>query len=77
MSRQASRQNVLARIRLSENFRDQFAMHVGQPEITALETICQLRVVETELMQDRRVQVVDMDPILRDVETEIVRLAHR
>ena len=36
-------------------------MDVGQAEIAALEAIGQLRVVEAQQMQQRRVQVVDVD----------------
>ena len=36
-------------------------MHVRQPEIAALETIGQFRVIETEQVQNGRVQVVDVN----------------
>ena len=43
---------------------DHFAVHVGQPEVAALEPERQLRVIEAEQVQDRRVQVVDVDLVL-------------
>ena len=47
-------------------------MDVGQAEISALETIGQLGVVEAEQVQDRGVQVVHVNEVLYDVEAEIV-----
>src|SRR5437868_44780 len=53
------------------------AEHVGQPEVAALEAERQLRVVEAEQPQQRRVQVVDVDAVLGRVEAELVRRAQR
>ena len=39
-------------------------MHIGQPEVAALEAVGQLRVIEAEQVQNRRVQVVDVDRVL-------------
>ena len=39
-------------------------MHVGQPEVAALEAVGQPLVVEAEQVQDRGVQVVDVDLVL-------------
>lgn len=36
-------------------------MYVGQAELAALVLVGQLRVVDAELVQDRRVEVVHMD----------------
>ena len=36
-------------------------MHVGEPEVTTLEPVGELRVVEAEEVQDRGLQVVDVD----------------
>src|SRR5262245_36351519 len=38
--------------------------HVGQPEIAALETVGQSRVVEAHQVQDRGLEVVDAHPVL-------------
>ena len=38
-------------------------MHVGEAEVAALETVGEPFVVEAELMQQRGVQVVDVDGI--------------
>ena len=47
-------------------------MHVGQAVVAALEAGRQLRVVEAELLQDRRLQVVDVDGVLGRREAEFV-----
>lgn len=38
-------------------------MHVGQPVITARVSVCQLGMVEAQQMQDRGVEVVNVDSI--------------
>ncbi len=40
------------------------AADVGQPEVAALEAIGQLEMVEAEQVQDRGLQVVDVDSVL-------------
>ena len=50
-------------------------MHVGQAERPPLELIGELRVVEAEQMQHRRVQIVHVNPILRHIEAKFVGLA--
>lgn len=62
--------------RLCEQLVDHLAVDVGQPEIAALESEGQLRVVEAEKVHHRRVEVVDVDAVLGDVEAEFVALAH-
>ena len=57
-----------------QQLRHHLAMHVGQPEIAALETVGQLGVIEAEQVQQRGVQVVDVNAILDDVEAELVGL---
>ena len=47
-------------------------MHIRQPEIAALEPVGQLRVIEAEQVQQRGVQIVDVDRVARDVEAEVV-----
>ena len=48
------------------------AVHVGQPEVAALEAEGQLRVIEAQQVQDRRLQVVDVDAVLDGDEAELV-----
>src|SRR5207249_153952 len=48
-------------------------MHVRQAEIAAIEAIRQLRVVQSEQVQDRRLKVVDADAIVNRLVAEIVR----
>ena len=50
-------------------------MHVGEPEIAALETEGQLRVFEAEQMKDGRVKVMHVGAIFRCIEPEFVGLA--
>src|SRR5205823_6983116 len=48
---------------------------VGEPEITAVVTIGQLFVIETEQVQDRRVQVVDVNLVIHRARAELVGCA--
>ena len=50
-------------------------MHVGQAEVAALEAVRQLGVVQAQLVQDRRLQVVDVDRVLDHVVADLVGLA--
>ena len=47
-------------------------MYIGQSEITALEAVGQLRVVDAKQVQDCCVQIVDMNLLLDSPETEFV-----
>ena len=58
-----------------QNRLDDLSLHVGQPEVAALEPVGQPGVVDAEQVQDRRVQVVDVDGVLDDVVGEVVGLA--
>src|SRR6187401_3507073 len=53
------------------------SMHIRQPVLPALETIGEPLVVDAELMQDRRLQIVDVNGVLDDVEAEVVRRTER
>ena len=48
------------------------AVHVGQAVVAALELVRQLLVVDAEQVQDRRLEVVDVDGVLGDVVAEVV-----
>ena len=50
-------------------------LHAGQPHVQPLELERQPSVVDAQAVQDRRVQVVDVDRVLDDVVAEIVGLA--
>src|SRR2546421_508031 len=52
---------------------DDLAGDIGQAEVTALKAIRQFLVVEAEQVQDRRLQVVDVDRLVDGVETQLVR----
>ena len=47
-------------------------MHVGQPEVAALEPERQPLVVDAQQVQQRRVQVVDLDDVLHRVVAQLV-----
>src|SRR5215211_495547 len=48
------------------------AVHVGQAEVAALEAEGQLLVVDPKQVQQRRLEVVDVDGVLGDVVAEVV-----
>ena len=50
---------------LRQDLRHDVAVHVGQPEVAALEPVRQPRVIDAEQVQDRRLQVVDGDRVRR------------
>src|SRR6478752_10014349 len=53
-------------------------MHVGQPEIAALEPISQFQMIDSKQMQNRRLNIVDVDLPLRGCEPKLIRSAdHR
>src|SRR5262252_9469849 len=57
-----------------ENALDDGSENVGQTEVAALEPERQFGVVDAEQVQQRRLEVVDVDRVLGDVVTEVVRL---
>src|SRR5437867_3054857 len=58
-----------------ENAGNHLAGDVRQAEVAALEAVDELRVIEAEEPEQRRVEVVDRDGVARDVVAEVVRLA--
>ena len=51
------------------------AVDVGQPEIAPLKTVGQLFVVDAEAVQRRRLKIVRMHRVRRNVVTEVIGLA--
>ena len=51
---------------------DNLAMNIGQPVITALKTERQSLVMKTEQVHDRRLQVMNMDRIFHNPESEFI-----
>ena len=49
--------------RSRQELAERVSAYVGQPEVAALELERQLRVVDAQAVQDRRVQVVDVDRV--------------
>ena len=47
-------------------------MDVGQAEVAAGEAVGERLVVEAEQVQDRGLEIVDVDRVLGDVEAEVV-----
>ena len=52
---------------LGQQLFDDLAVHVGQAVVAALELERQPGVVDAQAVQDRGVQVVDVDAVVRDV----------
>ena len=52
-------------------------MDVGQAEVAAGVAVGEPLVVQAEQVQDRRLQVVDVDRVLGDVEAEVVGRCRR
>ena len=57
---------------LCENVLNYLAGHVGEPEVTALESVGEPGVVDAEQVQNRRLEIVRVDWVLRDVVAEVV-----
>src|SRR5256885_8265491 len=64
-----------ARMTLRKDVLHNLAGHVGQTEIPARVSIGQLGMVHAELVEQRRVQVVNRDAVLFGLEAEFIRLA--
>ncbi len=64
------------RYRLNTDSGDQFldhsAVHVGQAEITALEAVSEFGMVEAKQVQDCGVEVMNVDRVTTDSESEFV-----
>ena len=55
-----------------ENRLHHLPMHIGQPEVAPGVAVRQLRVVEAEQVQDRRVQIMHVDLLLDGLVAELV-----
>ena len=55
---------------------DDLSSHVGQPEVATLIMVCQLAMVHTQQVKNRRLEIVDVDGGLDGVETDLVGRAH-
>src|SRR5689334_5643808 len=77
MSAESSSGRRKPALRLGQNLVHDVAMHIRQPELAALELERQLRVVEAEEMEQRCVQVMDVDAIGRGIESELIAFADR
>ena len=52
-------------------------MNIRQPEVATLIAVRQPFVVETHAVQNRRIEIVNMDRILHNVVTVVIRLTER
>ncbi len=43
-------------------------MHIGEPELSPLKPIRELLVIKSEAMQDRRLEIVNVNRVFHDVE---------
>ena len=59
--------------RSGEDFLNDLSVHIGKAEVTPLASKGQLLVIKTEEVQNRGVQVMDVNGILHRVEAEVVR----
>ena len=50
-------------------------MYISQPIMPALTLVSQLLVIDPQQVQDRRVQIVHVYAVFRDVVSELIRLA--
>jgi hypothetical protein len=53
-----------------------FAFDIGQTKVASLEAVGEFRVVESEEVQESRVEVVDVDFVFDDVEAEFIGFTH-
>src|SRR5260370_5888953 len=66
-----------AEARLAHYISDHFARNVGQTKIAAAIPVCEPSMVQPKEVQNRRVEVVNMDRLLHGFEPKIVRGAVR
>ena len=59
-------------IRSRQDFLDHLAVDVGEPEVAAGVAVSELFVVEAEQVEDRGLEVVDVDRVFGDVEAQVV-----
>jgi len=57
-------QRLVSQALLSDEFLDDVPMHVGEPAVDAIVAECELGVIDPQLAQDRRVNVVNFRGIL-------------
>src|SRR5258706_6200548 len=63
--------------RSDKNVLNDGATYICQPEVTPAVSVSKLLVIQAELVEYRRVQIVDMDAVLHRFKSEVVRAAVR
>src|SRR5687768_8654988 len=48
-------------------------MHVGEPEVASLVTVCQFCMIYPQAVEDRRIQIKHTHGVSRDVVAEVIR----
>lgn len=66
---------VYDRRSLRKNTFDHFTRNIGQPEIAALESICEPLVIDTQKVEDGGMKVVDVDTVLNYAVPKFARFA--
>ena len=57
---------------LPQNLLHDVSMHIRESKSASLETIGEFLVIDPQLMQERRLKIVNMDRILDDIHSKIV-----
>src|SRR6266542_3597892 len=57
---------------LGQDFSNNLAVHVGQPEVASAVAVGELCVIQAQQVQNRGVQIVDVNLVLHGLEAEIV-----
>ena len=57
---------------LGQDFSHDSAMNIGEPVVTALEGECQALMIETEAVQQRRLNVMNVNRVSSDVKSQII-----
>src|SRR5581483_11077771 len=70
-----ARNSPVIEMLLCQQLLDYLPAHIGQSKIPSLVAVCQFRMVETEALQDRSLQVVNVYFIFDDIEPEVVSFA--
>ena len=67
-----SRFMMLFVFELRENLFDEFAMDVGESELAALKAVSEAFVIDAEEMENRSVEIVDVDRVFEDIVAVVV-----
>src|SRR5688572_6925409 len=60
-----------------EQFLHDGAVNVGQAEIAPLKAVGQFGVIEAQQVEERRMQIMDVDPVFHDIEAQLIGFTQR